>query len=193
MARVAVAAEAAEGIGRAVGSKLAAAGLDVVVCDLNGYGMQGTAPAAIELDVQAIAVVADVADEGAVEGLALSRGYRTARHVGRQPRTYRFLDVAQDAGVGLRPATNVHAPDSSLGIRTAVLSHERGGVIINVTFSARVGAQSASSTTARARGDQGGDQDSGQARRQARHQSQRRFAGGGHTHDRDHPHQPEVR
>lgn len=143
MARVAVVTGAAQGIGRAVVLRLAAAGHDVVVGDLNGDGAQGTAAAAIELGVQATAVVADVADEDAVEGLA-----RAAEDIGQLGTWVNNAGLIAPSMLHRMPVSdfdrvmNVHARGTFLGIRTAakaMIAHEQGGVIINVTSSAGLG------------------------------------------------------
>ncbi|MEO2104685.1 MAG: SDR family NAD(P)-dependent oxidoreductase [Actinomycetota bacterium] len=143
MARVAVVTGAAQGIGRAVALRLARAGHQVVVGDLNGDGAEETAAAAGELGVRAVAVVADVADEDAVAGLA-----RAAADIGQLGTWVNNAGLIAPSMLHKMPASdfdrvmNVHARGTFLGIRAAarvMIDHQQGGVIINVTSSAGLG------------------------------------------------------
>lgn len=143
MAGVAVVTGAAQGIGRAVALRLARAGHDVVIGDLNREGAEETATAAAKHGVRATAVVADVSDEDAVEDLAA----RASESGELQTWVNNAGLIAPSmlhkmAAADFDRVMGVHARGTFLGIRAAaraMIDHEHGGVIINVTSSAGLG------------------------------------------------------
>lgn len=141
---VAVVTGAAQGIGRAVALRLARAGHDLVLGDLNEDGVTDAAREAGALGVQAVGLAADVSDEDAVEALAEAGDTRFGplriwvNNAGLILPSMLHKMSVQD----FDRVMNVHAKGTFLGIRAAarrMITREQGGAIINVTSSAGLG------------------------------------------------------
>jgi 3-oxoacyl-[acyl-carrier protein] reductase len=142
--RSAVVTGAAQGIGRAIATALAAEGASVVIADVNGDAAAATAGELSASGVRAIPVTCDVTDEAAVEALIDT----AVRELGAVDILVNNAGITRDASMpkmslaDFRTVLDVHLVGAWLGTRAAarVMRDQRRGSIVNISsISGKVG------------------------------------------------------